>query len=137
MHWRHYVGNHMVGVHTQRAMPTLLALIIPLAFIWFFTAPILKFWAKITAYLLQSVNRFLQTQNIVFPIMISSGITAASHVFFCWLLVIEYHIGSKGAAMANAISNWVNNVFLSVGSLCVGPGSNFLKLAVPSAIMIW
>lgn len=161
----------MVGVHTQRAMLTLLVLSIPLAFIWFFTAPILislgqdrsisteagifNRWMipSLFAYgLLQCLNRFLQTQNIVFPIMISSGITAVSHILVCWLLVFKSGLGSKGAALANTISNWVNVFMLAVyvkfSSVCSKTWTglskqalhdipNFLKLAVPSATMIW
>lgn len=162
---------HMVGVHTQRAMLTLLVLSIPLAFIWFFTAPILislgqdrristeagifNRWMipSLFAYgLLQCLNRFLQTQNIVFPIMISSGITAVSHILVCWLLVFKSGLGSKGAALANTISNWVNVFMLAVyvkfSPVCSKTWTglskqalhdipNFLKLAVPSATMIW
>lgn len=161
---------HMVGVHTQRAMLTLLVLSIPLAFIWFFTAPILislgqdrsisteagifNRWMipSLFAYgLLQCLNRFLQTQNIVFPIMISSGITAVSHILVCWLLVFKSGLGSKGAALANTISNWVNVFMLAVyvkfSPVCSKTWTglskqalhdipNFLKLAVPSATMI-
>ncbi|RVW17018.1 Protein detoxification 16 [Vitis vinifera] len=94
---------HMVGIHTQRAMLTLLVLSIPLAFIWFFTALFSYLWAKIAAY--------LQKQGY------SIGITAVSHILVCWLLVFKSGLGSKGAALANTISNWVN-------------------LAVPSATMI-
>ncbi|GMP59086.1 hypothetical protein CsSME_00022510 [Camellia sinensis var. sinensis] len=81
---------HMLGVHTQRAMLTLVALSLPLALIWFYTSTILvafgqdheismeagKFnrWMipSLFAYaLLQCLNRFLQTQNIVIPMMFS------------------------------------------------------------------
>ncbi|XP_028122093.1 protein DETOXIFICATION 16-like isoform X2 [Camellia sinensis] len=81
---------HMLGVHTQRAMLTLVGLSLPLALIWFYTSTILiafgqdheisteagKFnrWMipSLFAYaLLQCLNRFLQSQNIVIPMMFS------------------------------------------------------------------
>lgn len=161
---------HMLGIHTQRAMLTLLALTTPLAVIWFYTTIIFTAFGQnheisieagtfnrwmipsLFAYaLLQCLNRFLQTQNIVVPMMISFGVTALFHVFLCWLLVIRFSVGTKGAALANAISNWINVILLAVyikfSPTCMKTWSgfskeslhdilNFLKLAIPSAIMI-
>jgi len=56
--------------------------------------------------LLQCQIRFLQTQNIVFPTMASSGVTTLFHILVCWLLVFKSGLGNKGAALANAISYW-------------------------------
>ncbi|KAE8815573.1 MATE efflux family protein [Hordeum vulgare] len=47
--------------------------------------------------------RFLQTQNIVVPVMLSSGATALNHP-----LVHGLGMGSKGAALANAVSFLTN-----------------------------
>lgn len=161
----------MLGIYTQRGMVVLFLLSIFLAVIWFYTDSILivfgqdkeisveagKFnrWmipAIFPYALLQCVNRFLQTQNIVFPMMMTSGITALSHVFTCWLLVVKTGLGSRGAALANAISYWVNVFLLVVYIKFSSAFSNtwtgfsseplqdilgFLKLSVPSAIMIW
>lgn len=162
---------HMLGIHTQRAMLTLLAVSIPLAVIWFNTTIILTAFGQdreisieagtfncwmipgLFAYaVLQCINRFLQTQNIVVPMMIGSGVTALFHVFLCWLLVIRFSFGTKGAALANAISNWINVVLLA-GYIKFSPTCmetwtgfskeslhdivSFLRLAIPSAIMIW
>jgi len=71
---------HMLGVHTQRAMLTLLSLCIPLAIIWYYTSTILialhqdheisnetgvfNRWMipSLFSYgILQCLNRFLQT----------------------------------------------------------------------------
>uniref|UniRef100_A0A2C9UKT8 Polysaccharide biosynthesis protein C-terminal domain-containing protein n=1 Tax=Manihot esculenta TaxID=3983 RepID=A0A2C9UKT8_MANES len=161
---------HMLGIHTQRAMLTLLALSIPLAIIWFYTSTILIFvgqdheistgagifnrWMIPSLFafaLLQCLNRFLQTQNNVFPMMVSSGITASLHILICWVLVFKSGLGSKGAAMAITISYWIN-VFLLALYIKFSPACmktwtgfsrealhdilSFVKLAVPSAIMI-
>ncbi|KAF5189670.1 Detoxification-like protein [Thalictrum thalictroides] len=83
--------------------------------------------------------------------VISSGIASLLHIPLCWILVFKSGLGNKGAALANTISYWINVLFLM---LCVqfSPACskswtgfskealydvhNFLKLAIPSAIMI-
>ncbi|KAJ0039118.1 hypothetical protein Pint_22183 [Pistacia integerrima] len=161
---------HMLGIHTQRAMVTLLAISIPLAVIWFYTSNILialgqnheisiaagifNRWMipSLFAYgLLQCLNRFLQTQNNVLPMLICSAITAFLHILVCWGLVFKSGLESKGAALAITISNWFN-VFLlamyikfSQAFMKTWTGFSrealhdivsFLRLALPSAIMI-
>jgi len=161
---------HMLGIHTQRAMLSLLATAIPLSLIWFYTAPILTFFGQnpvisneagtfnrwmipsLFAYaLLQCLNRFLQTQSIVIPMVMISGFTALLHVLVCWVLVFGLGMGSRGAAVANVVSNWLNVILMAVyvklspDFLKTWTGFSreglddvvgFLKLAVPSAIMI-
>lgn len=162
---------HLLGIHLQRAVLTLLSLSIPLSVIWFYTNTILislhqdreistgagtfNRWMIPSLFafgLLQCLNRFLQTQSIVFPMMISSGVTALLHTIFCWLLVYKFGLGIKGAALANNISYWLN-VFLLVlyvkfSGACRQTWTgfsrdalkdflSFVRLAVPSAVMIW
>ncbi|KAL9456846.1 hypothetical protein AB3S75_005968 [Citrus x aurantiifolia] len=160
----------MLGIHTQRAMLTLLAVSIPLAIIWFYTDNILialgqdheistgagtyNRWMipSLFAYgILQCLNRFLQTQNNVFPMMFCSAITALLHILVCWVLVFKSGLESKGAALSIAISNWVNVFFLAMyikfSQACIKTWTgfsaealhdiiSFIKLALPSAIMI-
>lgn len=155
----------------QRAMLTLTVLSIPLACIWFYTTTIFIFLGQdqeisigagtfmrwmipsLFAYgLLQCLNRFLQTQNIVVPMMIISGVTALVHIFLCWVLVFKLGLEIRGAALANTISNWMNVVlmgmYVKLSPACKHTWTgfskeamndllSFLKLAVPSAIMIW
>ncbi|GAV87078.1 LOW QUALITY PROTEIN: MatE domain-containing protein, partial [Cephalotus follicularis] len=157
---------HMLGIHMQRAMLTLLALSTPLAIIWFYTSTILialgqhheipinagtfNRWMipSIFAYaLLQCLNRFLQTQNDVFPMMISSGSTASVHILVCRVLVFKSGLGVP----AITISNWINVLLLAMyvkfSPACTKTWTgfsrealhdivSFIKLAVPSAIMI-
>lgn len=162
---------HMLGIYTQRAMLVLLSLSILLSLIWFNTSTILiacdqdhdisneagqfNRWMipGLFAYgILQCLNRFLQTQNRVMSMMLTSGFTALLHILVCWLFVFKIGLGSKGAALANAISYWVN-VFLLAVYVKFSPACrktwtgfskealddvlDFIKLAIPSAIMIW
>lgn len=165
---KHY---HMLGVYTQRGVLVVVAMGIGLAVVWYNTGFILVVLGQdhdisagagefnrwmipgLFAYgILQCLIRFLQTQNIVLPMVITSATTAVFHVFLCWLLVFKLEFGSRGAAMANAASCWINVVllalFVSFSSACAESFTGFsreafddmvgfLRLAVPSALMIW
>ncbi|KAK0586382.1 hypothetical protein LWI29_006005 [Acer saccharum] len=160
----------LMGIHMQRAMLVLLIVSIPLAFIWANTKSLLilahqdpqiseeaGIYAQfmipsLFAYgLLQCLIRFLQTQNIVFPMMLSSGITVLLHFPVCWFLVFKSGLGSRGAAVANSISYWINVLLLAAyvkfSSSCQKTWTgfsmeafqnivNFLSLAIPSAVMV-
>ncbi|XP_022738656.1 protein DETOXIFICATION 16-like [Durio zibethinus] len=160
----------VMGIHMQRAMFILMLVSIPLAIIWLNTRRILVLLGQdhdiskeageyacfmvpsLFAYgLLQCLVKFLQTQNIVFPMMISSGITTLLHILVCWVMVFKSGLGFKGAALANSISNWIN-VLLLVFYVKFSPSCaktwagfskvafhnifTFLRLAIPSAIMV-
>lgn len=161
---------HMLGIYMQRAMLILMVVSIPVAVIWFSTGSILKLVGQdpdiaeeaglyarfmlpsLFAYgLLQCLVRFLQTQNIVLPMMLSSGIATLLHVVICWILVFKSGLGSKGAALANAISYWNNVILLALyvkfSSSCAKTWTGFstealhdiiafVKLAIPSAGMV-
>ncbi|XP_022888516.1 protein DETOXIFICATION 16-like [Olea europaea var. sylvestris] len=161
---------HMLGIHMQRAMLVLLLVSIPLAGIWAATGHILvllgqdpQIAAEAGTYalymipsifpfaLLQCQFRFLQTQNNVVPMMLTSGITTLCHIPICWLLISKLGLGSIGAALANGISYWTNDLFLAL-YIALSPSCKntwtgfskeatrdvlkFLWLAVPSAIMV-
>ncbi|KAL1550615.1 protein DETOXIFICATION 16-like [Salvia divinorum] len=127
----------MLGVYTQRAVVVVLALSIGLAVVWYNTGFILVGLGF--------------TQNIVLPMMVTSAVTGAFHVLLCWLLVFKLEFGSRGAALANAASYWINVVLLAL-YVCFSTACKkcftgfsreafrdivgFLKLAVPSALMI-
>ncbi|GMH21389.1 hypothetical protein Nepgr_023231 [Nepenthes gracilis] len=161
---------HMLGIHMQRAMLILLFVSLPLAVIWANTRSILVAFGQhhqiaeeaglyarhmipsLFAYgLLNCLIKFLQTQNIVIPMMISSGITTLLHILVCWTLVFKAGLGSRGAALANGLSYWINVLLLALyvkfSSSCAKTWTgfskealhsipNFLRLAVPSACMI-
>ncbi|KAK7251670.1 hypothetical protein RIF29_35063 [Crotalaria pallida] len=167
-----YGAKHhgMLGIHMQRAMFILMIVSIPLSIIWLNTKSILIFLGQdpeisaeagnyaqlmvpsLFAYgLIQCLNRFLQTQNIVFPMMFISGVTTLLHVLICWTMVFKSGLGNRGAAIANSISNWMNVLMLSLyvkfSPSCAKTWTgfskealhnipSFLMLAVPSAIMV-
>ncbi|RHN52702.1 putative multi antimicrobial extrusion protein [Medicago truncatula] len=162
----------MLGIHMQRAMFILMIVAIPLAIIWANTRSILILlgqdleisteagsYAKLMvpclfAYgLLQCLNRFLQTQNIVFPMMFSSAVTTLLHLPLCWFMVYKSGLGSGGAAIASSISYWLNVIILALyvkfspsckktwngfskEALALNNIPIFLKLAIPSAVMV-
>ncbi|KAL5544916.1 hypothetical protein UlMin_008700 [Ulmus minor] len=161
---------HMIGVHTQRAMIVLALVSVFLSIIWANTKPILIAMRQdhaiseeagkyalfmipsIFAYgLLQCLVKFLQIQNIVFPMVVSSGIAAILHILLCWILVFKTRLGSRGAALANSISYWVNVLlmafYVKFSSSCATTWTgfsneslrkiiSFLKLSIPSALML-
>ncbi|XP_024023313.1 protein DETOXIFICATION 16 [Morus notabilis] len=160
---------HLMSVYMQRSMIVLLLVSIPLAVIWANTEPILAAvgqeadiaaeagrYARVMipslfAYgLLQCLIRFLQTQNIVFPMVVCAGIATVLHIFWCWVLVLKSGLGSSGAALANNISYWINVLLLALyvkfssscsktwtglSSLAFQNILAFVRLAIPSAIM--
>ncbi|KAK9096190.1 hypothetical protein Sjap_021687 [Stephania japonica] len=167
-----YGAKHfrMVGIHMQRAMVVALLASVPIALIWANTGYILvavgqdreismeagryaRFMIPtIFAYgLLQCHTRFLQAQNNVLPMMLSTGFTTLLHFFVCWVLVLKFGLGNKGAAIANAITYWINLFILAsyvnFSSSCKNTWTgfsseafhkilSFLKLAIPSAAMV-
>ncbi|KAK6146824.1 hypothetical protein DH2020_020693 [Rehmannia glutinosa] len=161
---------HMLGVYTQRAILVLMALSIALAVIWYNTRFILLSLGQdkdisagagefnrwmipgLFAFgILQCLVRFLQAQKIVVPMMIMSGMTTVFHILICWIFVFKIKLGSRGAALANGISYWINvllfALYIKFSKTCAESFTglsreafngtlSFLKLAIPSAIMI-
>ncbi|MFS7971703.1 putative multi antimicrobial extrusion protein [Helianthus anomalus] len=108
----------MLGVHMQRAMVVLMLMGIPISIIWAFTGQIFTIFGldldiskeagnyahwlipSIFPYgLLQCQIRFLQTQNNLKPLMISTGFASLFHVGCCWILVSKFGFGCSGAAL--------------------------------------
>ncbi|XP_027357361.1 protein DETOXIFICATION 16-like [Abrus precatorius] len=161
---------HMVGIHMQRAIVVIMLVTIPLTIIWAFLKPILvvlhqdkTIAAQAQLYarylipslsanaLLRCIVKFLQTQYIVFPMVLATGFTTLIHVLLSWLLVLKFELGIKGAAIAFCISNWINTVLLALyikfSSSCKSTWTGFsrecfhnipqfLRLAFPSTLMV-
>ncbi|KAI6674235.1 hypothetical protein NL676_002141 [Syzygium grande] len=161
---------HRLGIDMQRAMFILLLVSIPLACIWAYTRIILEAFGQqadiaeeagtyarymipsLFAYgLLQCLVKFLQTQNIIFPMVLTSGAAALLHILICWVLVMKTGLGSRGAALANSISYWIDVLLMALyvkfSSSCSKTWTGFskeafhnilpfLRLAIPSAVMV-
>nr|GMD44166.1 protein DETOXIFICATION 16-like [Ipomoea batatas] len=123
----------MLGIFMQRGMLVMLLICIPVAGVWAYTDRILRLCCtdpeisnaagEYARFLIPSIFpfailrclvSFLQAQNNVVPMMFTAGIGALVHVLSCWILVFKSGMGFNGAAMANAISYWVNVVLLGV-----------------------
>ncbi|KAK8939857.1 MATE efflux family protein LAL5 [Platanthera guangdongensis] len=162
---------HMLGVQLQKAMLVLTLSSVPIAAVWLFADKVLIFlhqdseisekagvyirWMlpSLFAYgLVQCQIRFLQTQNLVMPLMLGAGSTAVIHGLASWAFVYRTGIGYVGAALATSLSYWYMVVFLAVyikfspACKATWPGFSkealrcvysFIKLAVPSAVMVW
>ncbi|KAJ6795658.1 protein DETOXIFICATION 16-like [Iris pallida] len=162
--------HHALGIHMQRAMVVLMLVSVPLAVVWAYTGRLLVLFGQdpeiaseagayarwlvpaIFAYgLLQCLVRFLQSQNVVFPMMMCSGATTVLHLLVCWALVFRSGLGSRGAALANAVSYWINVLLLAL-YVKLSPSCKetwtgfsreafrgipgFVRLAIPSAVMV-
>ncbi|OEL12932.1 Protein DETOXIFICATION 16 [Dichanthelium oligosanthes] len=161
---------YLLGIYKQRAILVLTLVSAGIAVVWSYTGQILLLFgqdpeiaAGAGSYIrwmipalfvyapLQCHFRFLQTQNIVLPVMLSSGVTALNHLLVCWLLVYKVGLGYKGAAFANAISYLINvsilAIYVRLAPACRSTRRglskeafhdipNFLRLGVPSALMV-
>nr|ACN30994.1 unknown [Zea mays] len=161
---------YLLGIYKQRAILVLTLVSLVVAIIWSYTGQILLLFgqdpeiaAGAGSYIrwmipalfvygpLQCHVRFLQTQNIVLPVMLSSGATALNHLLVCWLLVYKIGMGNKGAALANAISYFTNvsilAIYVRLAPACRNTWrgfskeafhdiTSFLRLGIPSALMV-
>ncbi|KAI3463747.1 hypothetical protein Pfo_020410 [Paulownia fortunei] len=110
---------HMLGIHMQRAMFVLLFVCIPLAIVWANTGPILTALGQDPDISKEAglYARFMIPSIFAYGLLqcqVSSGITTLMHFFLCWTLVLKSGLGSRGAAVANSISYWINVLLLSL-----------------------
>ncbi|KAK3161594.1 hypothetical protein QOZ80_1BG0079100 [Eleusine coracana subsp. coracana] len=161
---------HKLGVHTYRAIVTLFVVCIPLSVIWLFMGKILVFLGQdpliaqgagryiiwlipglFANAVIQPITKFLQTQSLIFALLLTSVATLAFHIPLCYVLVFKVGFGYTGAALSISISYWLN-VLMLVGYVMLSSscketrtpptmeafkGINvFLRLAVPTALMI-
>ncbi|KAJ0985735.1 hypothetical protein J5N97_004091 [Dioscorea zingiberensis] len=160
----------MLGIHTYRAMLSLLIVCIPISFIWVSMERLLTFIGQdpeisheagkyalwlipaLFAYaIIQTMMKFLQSQSLVIPMVLSSIATLCFHIPLCWLMVFKSGLGNVGASLSISISYWWNVLILGLYikfsdsckptraplSMEAFKGINeFLRLAVPSAVMI-
>ncbi|KAB1995620.1 hypothetical protein ES319_D13G172800v1 [Gossypium barbadense] len=161
---------NMLGIYLQASCIISFLFSIIISILWFFTEPILIFFhqqpdiaKKADAYLkyqipavfafglIQNVLRFLQTQSIVMPLVLYSGLPLVLHFGIAYTLVYWSSLGLEGASMAVSISFWISFLLLITYVAFSNKfehtwgGFSFesfgyiipdLKLALPSAAMV-
>lgn len=161
----------MLGVYLQASCIISFFFSVFISIIWWFTEPILLLFHQspeiskeaahymrflipgIFAYgILQNMLRFIQTQSIVFPLVIFSLVPLLLHCGLTYLLVHFTTLGYKGAALTMSVTFWLSALSLIV---YISYSKNFkltwkglskesfhyvfpnLKLALPSSAMVW
>ncbi|KAF3956152.1 hypothetical protein ACB098_08G165400 [Castanea mollissima] len=159
-----------IGIQTYTAIFSLNLVCLPLSLLWMNMGKLLSLIGqdplisheagKFTMWLvpalfayatLQPLVRYLQTQSLVKPMLISSVVILCFHISLCWVLVFKSGLGNLGAALAMGISYWLNVIFLGLyvkySSACKktlvpiskelfqGIGE-FFRFAIPSAVMV-
>ncbi|XWS10014.1 hypothetical protein CRYUN_Cryun39dG0039200 [Craigia yunnanensis] len=161
----------MLGIYLQASCIISCLFSIIISILWFYTEPILillhqepeiaKTADLYIKYLIpavfafgfvQNVLRFLQTQSIVMPLVLFSGLPLALHFGIVYTLVNWTSLGFKGASLAASISLWISFLCLAIYVVCskkfeqTWEGFSFesfrynitdLRLALPSAAMVW
>ncbi|CAK7327779.1 unnamed protein product [Dovyalis caffra] len=159
-----------LGIHLQASciISFLCSMIISIS--WLYTEPLLIFLgqdpqiSKTAAIYLkysipglfafgfvQNILRFLQTQSVVMPLVLLSGIPMCIHVGVAYALVHKTALGFKGASLAASVSLWISAIVLVIYVIYSkkfkqtweGFSSESLhhipinlKLALPSAAMV-
>ena len=101
---------------------------------------------------LQNILRFLQTQSVVMPLVVLSVVPLLLHIFIVYALVYLAALGFKGAPLAASISLWISMIVLALYVIYAKEFKQTwkgfsvqsfhyiladLKLALPSAAMVW
>ncbi|KAG6494176.1 hypothetical protein ZIOFF_049195 [Zingiber officinale] len=161
---------HSLGVYTYRAIFSLLMVCLPISLVWASMGKLLQIVGQdpaisqeaeryaiwmipgLFAYAItQPLMKFLQSQSLIFPMLLSSVSTLCFHVLFCWLLVYKSSLYNVGAAVSLSISYWLNVLILILyirySDSCRLTRSpitkeafkgiyEFLRVAVPSTLMM-
>ncbi|KAM7250013.1 hypothetical protein ACFE04_021896 [Oxalis oulophora] len=159
-----------LGIYLQSSCIISFSFSITICILWFYTEPILILFQQdasiskqadlyikfltpgLFAYgLIQNILRFLQTQTVVFPLVVLSVVPMAMHIGIAYSLVHWTSLGFKGAPIAASISLWISAILLGIYVVSAKKfkrtwegfsmeslsyvGTNF-KLALPSAAMV-
>nr|ACG47293.1 transparent testa 12 protein [Zea mays] len=161
---------HKVALYTYRSIVVLLIASVPMAILWVFLPDVLPLIGqdpqiaieagRYALWLIpglfafsvaQCLSKFLQSQSLIFPLVLSSLTTLAVFIPLCWFMVYKVGMGNAGAAFAVSICDWVEvtvlGLYIKFSPSCEktrapftweafqGIGS-FMRLAVPSALMV-
>ncbi|KAK6230602.1 hypothetical protein QUC31_002120 [Theobroma cacao] len=127
----------VLGIYLQASCIISCLFSIIISIIWFYTEPILillhqepQIAKKADLYIkylipavfafgfIQNVLRFLQTQSILMPLVLFSGLPLALHFGIVYTLVHWTSLGFKGASLASSISLWISFIFLATYVVC-------------------
>ncbi|KAL1810075.1 hypothetical protein ACET3Z_027065 [Daucus carota] len=161
---------HMIGTYTYGAIISLLLVCVPISILWIFTeeflvmigqdpsisheAGIYSIWlipALFPYAILQLLVRYLLTQSLLYPMLLSSVAALVFHIPLSWVLIYKFGFGSGGAALGIGLSYWLN-VILLWGYVKFTPSCEktrilfskdvfpsireFFRFGIPSAVMI-
>ncbi|XP_060194375.1 protein DETOXIFICATION 14-like [Lycium barbarum] len=161
---------HKLSSYTYTAIISLFLVCIPICVLWFFMDKLLiltgqdheisieahkySLWvipALFGGAISKSLVRYLQTQSLILPMLLSSLAVLCFHLPISWAFIFKLELGNIGAAIAFSISTWLYVLFLAFyvkfSSSCEktrAPFSmdaflgirEFFRLAVPSAVMV-
>ena len=162
---------HKLGNYTYSAIISLFLVCIPISILWIFLDKLLiivgqdpsishearkySVWlipGLFGCAILKPVVRYLQTQSLILPLMMTSFIVLCFHIPISWILIFKLELGDIGAAVSFCLSNWCNVVLLGLyvtySSACETTRMRFSKesflvigefvqFAVPAAVMVW
>ncbi|KAK1363634.1 Protein DETOXIFICATION [Heracleum sosnowskyi] len=160
----------MIGTYTCGAIISLLLVCIPVSILWIYTEELLimigqdplisheagtySIWlipALFPYAILQLFIRFLLTQSLIYPMLLSSVAALVFHIPLSWLLIFKFKFGSAGGALGISLSYLLNVILLGIyvkyASSCektrisfskdVFPSiREFFRFGIPSAVMI-
>ncbi|KAL6608072.1 hypothetical protein ACP70R_041135 [Stipagrostis hirtigluma subsp. patula] len=161
---------HKLSLYTYRSTIVLVIVSVPVAIIWAFIPEVLPLIGQdpeiaseagkyamwlipglIAFSVAQCFSKFLQSQSLIFPMVLSSMTTLVVFIPLCWFMVYKIGMGNAGAALSVSICDWVEvivlGLYIKFSPSCEktrappsweafrGIGS-FMRLAVPSALMI-
>ncbi|KAL8141309.1 hypothetical protein V2J09_007330 [Rumex salicifolius] len=120
-----------LGIYLQSSCIISFLFSITIAIMWWYTEPILlllhqnptiskeaalymKYSIPIVfAYgFLQNIQRFQQTQSVVFPLMVYSLLSLAIHFLFAYVFIHLTGLGFKGAPVSVSVSLWISVILL-------------------------
>ncbi|WOK92517.1 hypothetical protein Cni_G01208 [Canna indica] len=160
----------MLGIHTYRAIFSLLVTCIPISLLWVSMGKLLCLMGQdlliseeagkyamwmipgLFAYAIaQPLMKFLQSQSLILPMLLSSLTTLCLHIPMCSVLVFKTGLRNVGAALSISVSYWLNLLMLGlyirysdsckttrvpISKEALKGLSEFLQFALPSALMI-
>ncbi|XP_073007057.1 protein DETOXIFICATION 14-like isoform X1 [Typha latifolia] len=122
-----------LGIHTYRAIVTLLVVCVPISLLWCSMGKILSFIGQdpmisleagkyaiwmipgLFAYAtVQPLMKFLQSQSLIIPMLLICATTLCFHIPLCWVMVFKTSLRNTGAALSISISYWLNVLMLGV-----------------------